>query len=66
MDSQITLKLAEIRVDGSLQPRTDGLLADHVRELETVGPNWPPIAVVHQGSGYLLVDGFQVVSHDVV
>ena len=52
------IHLQQIKVDGNLQPRIGGLDPDHVRELEAVAEHWPPLQVVRQRDGYLLVDGF--------
>lgn len=58
MTHPITLAVSEITLDQTLQPRTDGLNADQVRELEAVADHWPPVAVVATGGRYVLVDGF--------
>lgn len=58
METITAVKLSAINIDQLLQPRTEGIDPDHVRELESVAENWPPLAVVPQGDGYLLVDGF--------
>ena len=50
--------IASIRVEPTLQPRTDGLNPAQVQELESVADNWPPLAVVQDGDRYILVDGF--------
>jgi len=47
-----------IVVDSTLQPRIEGLDLDHVRLLETAAEVWPPLKVVRQGAGFVLVDGF--------
>src|SRR5262245_21861905 len=52
------LATTAIHVNPDLQPRVGGLDAGHVRSLEETPDQWPPVAVVRHGSGYLLVDGF--------
>lgn len=53
-----TLEVASIIIDPDVQPRQDGLDADHVGVLQEVGPEgWPPLVVVARDSGYVLVDG---------
>ena len=49
--------VSKITVDPSLQPRVGGLDAGHVKELQEAPESWPPLVVVKQSSGYLLVDG---------
>ncbi len=58
METTADLRLDQVLVDTSLQPRVDGLDADHVRALEEAPEGWPPLLVVQRGSQYLLVDGF--------
>lgn len=58
MEDINTLKLSEISIDPNLQPRVDGLDQNHVKDLEAVAENWPPVAVVDLAIGYVLVDGF--------
>ncbi|WP_298161782.1 ParB/RepB/Spo0J family partition protein [Acidocella sp.] len=50
--------LSSIIADPALQPRIGGLDFDHVKALEAVAEAWPPLKVVKQGGGFLLVDGF--------
>ncbi|MGC8669489.1 MAG: ParB N-terminal domain-containing protein [Chthonomonadales bacterium] len=50
--------IRQIAVDVSLQPRVGGLDGAHVQELEEAPAGWPPLVVVKQGAGYLLIDGF--------
>ena len=45
-------------IDPDLQPRVNGLDAEHVRELQEVSDSWLPLVVVEQDDKYLLVDGF--------
>ena len=54
----ITLQLTSIDIDGTLQPRVDGLDPEQIRALESVPDSWPPIAVVKQKGKNRLVDGF--------
>lgn len=53
-----TLALSSIVIDLGLQPRIEGLDAEHVRELEGVPEAWPPLKVVEKGGRDVLVDGF--------
>lgn len=57
MDKTIELPPDRIVVDPSLQPREDGLDAQHVAALQDNPDAWPPVAVVEDG-GFKLVDGF--------
>lgn len=57
METVTELRIDDIMVDPSLQPRIDGLDADHVRELGEAPESWPPLKVVRRGEAYLLVDG---------
>ena len=50
--------LSSIVADPALQPRIGGLDLDHVKALEGVAEAWPPLKVVKQDDGFLLVDGF--------
>jgi len=50
--------ISSIVVDLALQPRAGGLDTEHIRTLEEVIDSWPPLAVVVQGSRFVLVDGF--------
>jgi hypothetical protein len=52
-----SLDIDRINVDPDLQPRVDGLDADHVRALQECPDSWPPLVVVEDG-GYRLIDGF--------
>jgi hypothetical protein len=54
----ITIQCNRIEIDPLLQPRVDGIDLDHVHALEAVVAACPPLKVVRQGDGYLLVDGF--------
>lgn len=56
--SPTTIPLARITLDPDLQPRVDGVDSDHVRELEAIAEDWPPLKVVARGDGFVLVDGF--------
>ncbi len=58
METIADLRLDKVVVDPSLQPRVDGLDADHVRALQEAPEVWPPLLVVQWGSQYLLIDGF--------
>ena len=52
------LPVLDIKVDPTLQPRVHGLDLEHIKYLEVVAEAWPPLKVVVQGGGFLLVDGF--------
>lgn len=52
------LRLDQVIVDPSLQPRVDGLDAGHVKVLQKAPESWPPLLVVQRGGQYLLIDGF--------
>ena len=54
---ELRLPLDRITADQAIQPRTDGLDADHMALLEQNPDGWPPLIVVASG-GYQLVDGF--------
>jgi ParB-like chromosome segregation protein Spo0J len=54
----IDVKLDQITIDPTLQPRVSGLDAAHVRELQEAFETCPPIRVVKKGDTYILVDGF--------
>lgn len=56
--SESNLRLDDIHIDINLQPRINGLDAEHVRELQEVFDSCPPLVVVEQNGKYLLVDGF--------
>ncbi len=47
------LALSQIVVDPALQPRLDGLNADHVRALQDTPDAWPPLLVVPHGNTYM-------------
>lgn len=56
----ISFSLAEVRIDGGTQPRTEinnSVISDYV-ELMQDGISFPPITVVFDGVDYWLVDGF--------
>lgn len=53
-----TLVLSQITIDPTLQPRVEGVSAEHIRVLQDAPENWPPLMVVQQHGQYLLVDGF--------
>jgi ParB-like chromosome segregation protein Spo0J len=57
MESSVSVRVRELLVDSSLQPRVGGIDADHVQALEETPESWPPIKVVRQDERYLLVDG---------
>ena len=58
MERVIRVLLERVIADPALQPRVDGIDPDHVRTLEAVADAWPPLRVVPQGDGFLLIDGF--------
>ncbi len=58
MESDAKVRLEELEVDHSLQPRVGGTDPAHVRALEEAHEGWPPLKVVRQDGCYLLVDGF--------
>jgi hypothetical protein len=58
MEPNATISVQELRVDPSLQPRVDGVDAEHVRALEETPEDWPTLKVVQHDRRYLLVDGF--------
>ena len=58
MERVIRVPLERVVADPALQPRVDGIDPDHVRALEAVPDAWPPLRVVAQGDGFLLIDGF--------
>jgi ParB-like chromosome segregation protein Spo0J len=53
-----TIRVQDIDVDPTIQPRLRGIDPDHVRALEESFEACPPIAVVRSGARYLLADGF--------
>jgi hypothetical protein len=55
--SALSIRPSEITTDPALQPRVDGIDAEHVRALEPVAEHWPPLKVVKRGGDYLLIDG---------
>ncbi len=58
MEQVIQVQVERVIADPALQPRVDGIDPDHVRALEAVPEAWPPLRVVAQGDGFLLIDGF--------
>ncbi|MDE2200870.1 MAG: ParB N-terminal domain-containing protein [Rhodospirillales bacterium] len=58
MQHIIKVQIGRVIADPALQPRVDGIDPDHVRALEAVAEAWPPLRVVVQGDGFLLIDGF--------
>lgn len=58
MQPTFPVALQEITCDPDLQPRVEGIDADHVQELEGIAETWPPLKVVKRGERYVLVDGF--------
>jgi len=58
MEGSVRIQIEELGVDPSVQPRVDGLDANHVRALEETPETWPPLKVVRQDGQYLLVDGY--------
>ena len=58
MENSVNVRIRELLVNSSLQPRVDGIDVDHVRALEETPRDWPPLKAVRTDGGYLLVDGF--------
>lgn len=58
MEGSVRIQIEELGVDLSVQPRVDGLDANHVRALEETPETWPPLKVVRQGEVFLLIDGY--------
>ena len=58
MEPIAELRIDELKTDASLQPRVGGLDFAHVRALEERPKSWPPLKVVREDEGYMLVDGF--------
>ncbi len=58
MERSVNIRLRELEVDLSLQPRVGGTDPSHVQALEEAHEGWPPLKVVRQDGRYLLVDGF--------
>jgi len=58
MEHDLDVRIEELVIDPSLQPRVGGLDADHVRALEETPESWPPLKMVRQDDRYLLVDGY--------
>ena len=52
------LPVSGLTADPDVQPRVEGIDADHVRTLMEAPDSWPPITVVDNGGRYVLVDGF--------
>jgi len=52
------IRLNDIHIYPSLQPRVEGINPAHVAVLQQVPESWPPIAVIPHEGRYLLVDGF--------
>ncbi len=58
METTADVRIDELKVEASLQPRVGGVDADHVRTLEERPDSWPPLKVVRQHGSCLLVDGY--------
>src|SRR5215207_2670296 len=58
MESGAEVRLQDLKVNPSLQPRVGGTDAAHVRTLEEAPNSWPPLRVVLRGETSLLVDGY--------
>ncbi len=58
METTIEVQIHDLVVEASLQPRVDGVDADHVRALEERPDSWPPLKVVRRHGSQLLVDGY--------
>lgn len=58
MTEPMEMPITTITVVPDLQPRVAGLDEVHVRALQEASEGWPPLAVVRQGTAYVLVDGF--------
>jgi len=52
------VNIDSIQIDSNLQPRVDGIDADHVQSLQDAPDGWPAVAVVEHKGRYVLVDGF--------
>lgn len=52
------MDLDSITVVPDLQPRVTGLDEGHVRALQEASESWPPLVVVQQAHGFVLVDGY--------
>jgi hypothetical protein len=57
MSTECVLRLDEIVVDDSLDPRVDGLREEHVQALMESADTWPPILVAQLPSGPTLIEG---------
>ena len=58
METVIDVQLGHVIADPELQPRLGGIDPDHVRALEAVSAEWPPVRVIHKEARWLLIDGF--------
>jgi hypothetical protein len=56
--SDVHLRVDQITIDPTLQPRVKGIDPDHVRALEAAQEFWPPLVVVNTGRHVVLVDGY--------
>jgi len=58
--SEQMLDMSAVRIDGDTQPRTainPGIVQEYAEAMEA-GVEFPPVAIVHDGAAYWLVDGF--------
>ena len=53
----LTVNINQIAVDPAFQCRIGGLDDAHVKFLEEIAPDFPPLTVIKQGNHYLLLDG---------
>lgn len=58
METVIDVQLGDVIADPELQPRLGGIDPDHVRTLEAVIAEWPPVRVLRREACWLLIDGF--------
>jgi len=58
METTADVRIDELVVEASLQPRVGGVDADHVKALEERPEGWPPLKVVRRDEAHLLVDGY--------
>ena len=58
MNPALLVPMGEIIVDDRLQPRQDGLAADHIDALMETPEAWPPIILAQLDAGKYLIDGF--------
>ncbi|MDP9470032.1 MAG: ParB N-terminal domain-containing protein [Chloroflexota bacterium] len=58
METEHQVRVEDITIDPTLQPRVEGIDPDHVRTLEASRETWPPLIVVALDGQHVLVDGF--------